>query len=119
MKLFDWSSPAVAAKYIAKADKKRATERTIKLLSRQTLTTLYKRREALRRKRDRLNLEIGKLSLEIKRLTRSGIEKRKADRARDTPNAAPPYAKPAKAAKPLAPSAKQFGISTGRRQTNL
>ena len=35
MKLFDWSSPAVAAKYIAKADKKRATERTIKLLSRR------------------------------------------------------------------------------------
>jgi integrase len=36
MKLFDWSAPAVAAKYIAKADKKRATERTIKLLSRRS-----------------------------------------------------------------------------------
>jgi integrase len=36
MKLFDWSSPAVAARYIQKADKKRATERTIKLLSRKT-----------------------------------------------------------------------------------
>ena len=35
MKLFDWSSPAVAAKYIQKADKRRATERTIKLLSRR------------------------------------------------------------------------------------
>jgi integrase len=35
MKLFDWSSSAVAAKYIQKADKKRATERTIKLLSRR------------------------------------------------------------------------------------
>jgi integrase len=36
MQLFDWSSPAVAAKYIQKADKKRATERTIKLLSRRS-----------------------------------------------------------------------------------
>lgn len=35
MKLFDWTSPAVAARYIQKADKKRATERTIKLLSRK------------------------------------------------------------------------------------
>ncbi len=35
MKLFDWSSPAVAIKYIQMADKKRATERTIKLLSRR------------------------------------------------------------------------------------
>ena len=35
MKLFDWSSPAVAIKYIQMADKKRATERTIKLLSRK------------------------------------------------------------------------------------
>jgi integrase len=36
MKLFDWSSPAIAVRYIQKADKKRATERTIKLLSRRT-----------------------------------------------------------------------------------
>ncbi len=35
MKLFDWSSPAVAAKYIQKADKRKATERTIRLLSRK------------------------------------------------------------------------------------
>ena len=62
MKLFDWSSPAVAAKYIAKADKRKATERTIRLLSRRTegeqsdspkLSHLYNYRQILLKWRER------------------------------------------------------------------